>query len=342
MLRKTFTFDGKRYDVTGNTEAELYERIAAKKAALQNNVIKEANMLAKDYIDQWFEVYKEPYVSAKTREMYITSTNHIKAYIGGIPLKKVTATDIQQMVTAEYNKGRSKSHIDKLVLTVKQIFKRACIDKKIRDNPTIDIKVPKLQQGKRRAITDEERKYILDVAKDHRHGRWIRGMLYLGFRPEETAYIQGKDIDLDSRTLHIRGTKSYKADRYVPIPDLIIDDFSGFSPEQYVYSTKDGNPPNKQRRLAWWHAFKRDVDIAMGAEVYRNEVITSVIAEDLTPYCLRHTYGTNAQAAGIPIDVLADLMGHEDIETTRKYYIHENAESREAARKAFEFFYKSR
>ena len=33
-------------------------------------------------------------------------------------------------------------------------------------------------------------------------------------------------------------------------------------------------------------------------------------------------------------------MGHEDIETTRKYYIHENSESREAARKAFEDFYK--
>lgn len=342
MPRKTFTFEGVRYSVTRQTDEELAVAIAEKKRELENNEKKESNILTKDYIDQWYTIYKEPYISVKTKEMYITSTNHLKAYIGNVALKKVTATDIQQMVTAEYNKGRSKSHIDKLVLTARQVFNRACIDKKIRDNPTIDIKVPKLQHGKRRAITDEERRYILDVAKDHRHGRWIRGILYLGFRPEETSYIQGKDIDLEAKVLHIRGTKSYKADRYVPIPDLIIDDFRGFSPEQYVYSTKDGNPPNKQRRLAWWHAFKRDVDIAMGAEVYRNEVLKSVIAEDLTLYCLRHTYGTDAQAAGIPIDVLADLMGHEDIATTRKYYIHENVESREAARRAFESFYKNR
>lgn len=342
MPRKTFTFDGVRYSVTRQTDEELAVAIAEKKRELANNEKKESNMLTREYVDKWFTIYKEPYISARTKEMYITTTNHVKAYIGSIPLKKVTSTDIQQMVTAEYNKGRSKSHMDKLILTVKQIFKRAYIDKKIRDNPTIDINVPKLQGGKRRAITDEERKYILDVAKTHRHGRWIRGMLYIGFRPEETAYIQGKDIDLDSRTLHIRGTKSYKADRYVPIPDLVIDDFTGFSPQQYVYSTVKGNPPNKQRRLAWWNAFKRDVDIKMGATVYRNQVIESVVAEDLVPYCLRHTYGTDAQAAGVPIDVLADLMGHEDIETTRKYYIHENAESREAARRAFEYFYKSK
>lgn len=33
------------------------------------------------------------------------------------------------------------------------------------------------------------------------------------------------------------------------------------------------------------------------------------------------------------IDVLADLMGHEKIETTRKYYIDDNLESKERYRK---------
>lgn len=34
----------------------------------------------------------------------------------------------------------------------------------------------------------------------------------------------------------------------------------------------------------------------------------------------------------VPIDVLADLMGHEKIETTRKYYISDNFESKELQR----------
>ena len=341
MPRKTFTFEGKRYEVTAKTEAELYKKLALKKIELQEGKIKESNILVKEYVSKWYEVYKKPYVKAKTQAMYTTTTRIIKRYVGDIQLKFITPMEIQAMIKAEMDLGRSKSHIDKLILTVKQVFKQAVKDKKLRENPAEDIIVPKLTQGKRRAITDLERYHILKVAETHRHGKWIRGMLYLGFRPNETPRIQGKDIDLENKTIHIRGTKTFKADRYVPIPEAIINDLRGVSDEEYVYPTKDGTPPNKQRRLAWWHAFKRDVDISMGATVYRNKVVDSVVAEDLTPYCLRHTYGTDAQAAGIPIDVLADLMGHESIETTRKYYIHENKASREAARKAFEKFYQN-
>lgn len=342
MPRKTFTFEGRRYDVTAKTEAELYEKVAQKKLELEQGQIRESRQFVKDYVKVWLSVYKKPYVSVRTYEMYITTTNHIIRYLGDMQIKHVSPTDVQRMITNEFEKGRSKSHIDKLLLTMRQIFRQAKMDKKIRDNPLDGIATPKMQQRSRRAITEEERRYILSVAATHRYGRWIRGMLYLGIRPEETALLQGKDVDLKSQTLHVRGTKSKKADRYVPIPDALLSDFTGFSDEEYIYTTSKGNPPDKRRRHAWWGAFKRDLDIAMGAEVYRNQILKSVVADDLTAYCLRHTYGTDGQAAGIPIDVLADLMGHEDVSTTRKYYIHDNSESRNAAKKAFERLYKQR
>jgi hypothetical protein len=37
-----------------------------------------------------------------------------------------------------------------------------------------------------------------------------------------------------------------------------------------------------------WNNFKRELDIHMGAEVYRNQIIQSVVAPDLVSYCLRH------------------------------------------------------
>lgn len=50
----------------------------------------------------------------------------------------------------------------------------------------------------------------------------------------------------------------------------------------------------------------------MGAEV----------ADDLTPYCLRHTFCTDLQRAGVPINVAKELMGHADIQTTANIYTH--------------------
>lgn len=338
-MRKTFTFEGKRYEVTAKTEAELYERIARKKIELEENKIKESNALVKDYLENWFLVFKEPYVVEKTMTMYTSSIKVINNYIGYRRLKDITSSDIQAIITTEKNKGRSKSHLDKIRLTLSQAMKRAVIDRKIQFDPTLGLTKPKMEEKKRRAVTEEERRAILKVAETHRYGRWIRIMLYMGLRPSETALVQGKDINLETRELHVRGTKSPAANRHVPIPEVIINDFRDFSGEIYLFTTKEGNPPSDRRIRTWWSAFKRDLDIELGAEVYRNQIIKSVIAKDLKLYCLRHTYGTDAVSAGVPIATLAEIMGHEDIRTTKKYYIHTSYKARQSAKEYFDKFY---
>lgn len=60
----------------------------------------------------------------------------------------------------------------------------------------------------------------------------------------------------------------------------------------------------------------------MGATVYRNQIVTSMVAEDLTPYVLRHTYCTDLQADGVELGVAKYLMGHADISTTSNIYTH--------------------
>ena len=70
-----------------------------------------------------------------------------------------------------------------------------------------------------------------------------------------------------------------------------------------------------------WNAFKREVDILLGAEVDEDGyIIESVVADDLVPYTLRHTYCTDLQNAGVPLNVARYLMGHSKIELTAKNY----------------------
>ena len=47
-----------------------------------------------------------------------------------------------------------------------------------------------------------------------------------------------------------------------------------------------------------------------------------LLAPDLQPYLLRHTFCTDLEAAGIPINVARDLMGHSSIAITSKIYTH--------------------
>lgn len=341
MPRKTFTHNGIRYDVSARTYDELYEKIAKKKLELQEEQVKESNVLVKVYLKEWVSIFKEPFVSAKTMEMYNSKIKLINSYIGNLRLKDVSSIDIQKIISTEYRKGRSKSHIDKIMLTISQAMKRALIDQKIKNNPALGITIPKLEEVKRRALTDEERKAIITVAETHPYGRWIRIMLYMGLRPSETAVLQGKDIDLENMELYVRGTKTSAAKRYIPIPNIILDDFKGFSSEQYLFTTNSGKPLYDKNIRRRWDSFKRDLDIHMGATVYRNQITQSVLADDLVLYCLRHTYGTDAVSAGVPLATLSELMGHEDIRTTKKYYIHSSAVARRSAKDYFDSFYNS-
>ena len=65
-----------------------------------------------------------------------------------------------------------------------------------------------------------------------------------------------------------------------------------------------------------WNSFISDVEEELGRH-----------AEGLTPYCLRHTFCTDLQRAGVPINVAKELMGHADIQTTANIYTHRDSET---------------
>lgn len=43
------------------------------------------------------------------------------------------------------------------------------------------------------------------------------------------------------------------------------------------------------------------------------------IAKHYSPHCLRHTFATELLNAGVPLEVLKELMGHRTIHVTLRY-----------------------
>lgn len=139
-------------------------------------------------------------------------------------------------------------------------------------------------------------------------------MLYCGLRPSETSAVQGHDIT--GHILHIRGTKTKYADRYVPIPNALINVLPQLSDNKYLCPSATGIAPTKrEHRQRMWRSFKKE----LGKYIE--------VKNDLVPYCLRHTYCTDLQDAGVPINVAKDLMGHSSINLTSKIYTHMTEET---------------
>ena len=340
-IRKTARYNGKKYEATGKTELEALQKLAEKLAAAKRG--EEAvggSMTVNAWYKEWKTLYKDPKgLTPKSLGMYDEKyNNYIKPRVGQMRLRDVRDVHLQRILNDQA--GRSSSHVKKLRMVMQEMFKRARQSRLIPFDPAELLELPSTTTGGHRAITPEERAAILAVAETHRAGLWVLTLLYTGMRPGETAALMWSDVDFAHNEIHVHaakesGSKTIKAPktaagvRDIPIhaallPKLRAAQGDPFSP---VFPTQAGNRQNEDSLRRLWQSFRRDLDIHMGAKVYRNKIIESVIAPDLSPYCLRHTFCTDLQCAGVPINVAKELMGHADIQTTANIYTHRNQDT---------------
>lgn len=303
-MRKSFTFNGKRYEVYGSSQKELDDKYFYKRLELENEVNNSVYTVS-EWGEIWLEKYKKHTLNPKNFRLYKgILNNHIYPFIGDELLSSVTSNHCQLLINSFHN--YSASFINKLYLILKGIFQTAKNESIILQSPAELLIKPHGSIKERRSITTEERKAILSVSSYHYAGLYIKFMLYSGLRPSECALIQGKDVK--DNKLHVRGTKSKTADRWTIIPNILT--LPKIKSNEYFFPNL-----NEQKRKRWWNSFKKEMSKYIDVE------------EDLTPYCLRHTFCTDLEEIGVPINIARQLMGHSNIELTSKIYTHTSDEA---------------
>lgn len=335
-FRSTFYFEGKRYEATGKTQKEADQKAAIKLDKLKRGEVGiSGSMTVARWAAEWLETYKKPTVGKGQYRNYLAHINGvIIPSIGSLKISSVKDVHLQKLLNSRA--GYSKSDLTKLRMTMNAMFQRARISKLIPYNPAENLELPSAKDGSHRSITAYEREKILELAETHRAGLWIKTLLYTGLRPGETRALDWRHVDFEKRLIHVEQAmkasttdigepKSESGVRDVPIhknllPALAATRKGPFDPV-FIQPTS-GKRYTSQSMWRLWDNFKRDLDILMGAKLYRNQIIVSAVAQDLVPYCLRHTYCTDLQDAGVSINVAKYLMGHSNISVTAKVYTH--------------------
>lgn len=304
-------------------------------------------------------------LTQKSYDMYTQKIDgYIIPAIGKLKLRDIKDTHLQRILNSCAD--MSFSHVSKLRMIIKAMFSQALASRLIQYDPSINLSLPAAQKGKRRSLTAYERDILLKVAQTHRCGTWVKLMLYTGLRPSETAPLLVSDIDFEKKLIFVNkaiesGTKvvgspkTSAGSRYVFIPDNFICELKAYAaeknPDDFVFSQLDGKTMLTQTAISNnWRSFSRQMDLAMGAETTSHGHIYDPddldvngnplypdkdgkprnghkIAPDLVMYCLRHTYCTDLQKQGVPLETAKYLMGHADITTTANIYSHPDIEN---------------
>lgn len=328
--RLSFRYEGKPYQVYGYSDRELERKKTEKIEALKRNeIIAESSMTVRAWSEQFINAYKQNRMKDYVLKNYRYQLEHyILEEIGDMKLKNVKPVNCSAVLNAL--EGKSTSLIHKVHVQMNELFEKAVDNSLINKNPAKGISEPTGTKNTRRALTAREEAAFLAAAKKHQHGLLYMFMWGCGCRPSEAENICGRDIQkIDGRLyLHIRGTKTKAADRYVPIPEEVEEMLpSTLDPFLPIVRTKEGNKISARRQRGAWQHMEYLMNIELGCRTYRNQLVPPYpLADDLCSYCLRHTYCTNLQRRGVDIRTAQRLMGHSDIRMTANIYSHTNIE----------------
>ena len=170
-----------------------------------------------------------------------------------------------------------------------------------------------------RFLTPKEVQAMFAVSHSNpRDNLLLKCMFYLGLRNSEVRNLRVDDIDLINRLVKVVQGKG-KKDRYVPIPTAELAEeirkWIGERKEGLLFHISDRH----LRRIVKNYAEKAGIRKP----------------EEIHPHTLRHSYATQLQNSGVPLNVIQQILGHERIETTT-IYVHLGMEKlREHVEKAF-------
>ena len=293
-VRKTIRWKGRRYEVRGQSEAEAFEKLSELMSALRDGrEIRSGDTLLEIWYQEWKRVYKESTdLTTKSLRLYDEKyQKYIGPVIGTMKLRDVHDIHLQSILNDQ--RGMSFSHVTKLRMVMQEMFRQAYRSRLIPFDPSAGLRLPKNSKRSHRSITEEERAHILEVAAYHPSGLWVLLILYSGDIPMRK--------DLRQLLWQARG-----------------DPFS------LLFPTKKGTVRSSTSVWRLWNSFAKELDLHMGAEQRDGKIIRHAIAPDLTLYCLRHTFCTDLQRAGVAINIAKELMGHSSIAVTADIYTHRN------------------
>jgi len=131
----------------------------------------------------------------------------------------------------------------------------------------------------------------------------------LGLRPIEISLISLDDISFNRREIVIRHRKNNNPIK-LPIPENTIKAIAA-----YIIGAR---PESKERMLFLQN---HPPFMPISTKKLRNEIAGYMrkIGLTATPYWLRHTYAQNLLEQGVSIYVLKQMLGHDSIQTTKRY-----------------------
>jgi len=224
-------------------------------------------------------------------------------------ITQTTAQDISAFLSTGLTAGLAPSTLNTKLSILAGFFAYLCDEGVIRHQPVSRrrhrLVTPAVLP---QAIPDADLVAFFQVIDSLRDRLLFLLMLRCGLRVSEACALTWDAIDLPAGTVRINQGKG-RVDRIVYFSADVAQAFQRWRrhhpPGPYVF-------PSPQRRRA--HLFRSLINRLMD-----QYLAAAGLATHYSPHCLRHTFATHLLNAGVPLEVLKELLGHHSLHQTLRY-----------------------
>jgi integrase len=276
-----------------------------------------------DYLDQWLATSAKPRLRPKSYVDYEGLLRlHIRPSLGTRPIGAITQFDIQSVYAQMFNRGLSPRTIEYTNAVLQSAFRQAVRWKMLAEDPCVGVDLPRLKRREMEALSVEECKRFLTVARESEWYALFALALTTGMRPSEYLALRRSDIDWQRgaasvcRTIQVSSnawtfydTKRKRSRRVVKLQNFVLEalqDLSNQRETQHDLIFHKAGQPLRQRKI----------------KVEFRRLLAVAGIRSIRLYDLRHTAATLAVAAGVSVKVISDQLGHASISFTLERYSH--------------------
>lgn len=254
-------------------------------------------------IEGWTDTLKAAGLSAQTIKSRRYKMVHLAALLMPSGPKDVTTEQIVQAFARQQWKPETRKAYRN---TISSFFRWLHKSGRRSDDPSLDVPRVKKPHAHPRPCPDRYIAAAMEKATSSEK-LMIRLGAECGLRRGEIARVHSDDVVADSagRSLIVRGKGDKQ--RIVPLPDdladIIMDARGYLFPGRFVGHVE---------------------------ESYIGDHISRLLPDGYAAHTLRHRFATTAYAATHDLFVVAELLGHESVETTEHYVAMPDGRLREA------------
>ena len=219
-----------------------------------------------------------------------------------------TPTLLQYRTYLQHDAQCQPATINRYLISLKRYFAWAFEHEQIPHNPALVVKLVGYMPPAPRQITDDEESALVAAAQSNRRDYTLLVLiLHTGLRVEEVCALKRDHITLGKRSGHLQVWGKGGKYRTIPLNATARQVVSS-------YLTTHGSVSGYLFESQRTHT--RLTPRAVGFVVSKYAEQAGVV--DVSPHDLRHRFGYR-MAQRVPLHYLAQLMGHDSLDTTLVY-----------------------